>query len=93
MSERFIRLNIELFADLKMINSTIALVHSGRAVSFLDLSSQPRKWTHYMNDDFSLADGKRDFAESRKTMNDDSDSKYFGHPAHEIKEIHLFGVT
>lgn len=49
MSERFIRLNgkddmililiVDIYADLKMINSTVVLVHSGRVVSFLDLSS------------------------------------------------------
>jgi len=53
MSERFIRLNrnyyfplfifiVELYVDLKMINSTIVLVHSGRAISFLDLSDQTK---------------------------------------------------
>jgi hypothetical protein len=32
-------IKVELYVDLKMINSTIALVHNGRAISFLDLSN------------------------------------------------------
>ncbi len=73
MSERFIRLNgkddmlltliVDIYADLKMINSTVALVHSGRVVSFFDLSSKERKWTHYLSDDMFTT--KRDFTLDR----------------------------
>ncbi len=73
MSERFIRLNgkdsmlliliVDIYADLKMINSTVALVHSGRVVSFLDLSSKERKWTHYLSDDMFTT--KKDFTLDR----------------------------
>ena len=54
-----------------MINSTIALVHSGRAISFLDLSNPNKQWTHYLSDDTSI--DTRDYREVRMVMNDDSE--------------------
>lgn len=73
-----------------MINSTITLAHNGRILSFLDLSSLERKWTHYLSDDSFIK--KRDFTEDRMTMGEDSEEKLFGHQPYEVKEIHFFGV-
>ena len=35
--QRILTYVVELYADMKLINSTLTLVHSGRVLSFLDL--------------------------------------------------------